>query len=116
MDLQSCGPPLALGSTCSEAVEPVRKPGVIVLAGGESRRMGMEKGLVPFQGKPMVAHVLAAAAAWGLKEFSSSRRSCPRSSFWPMLAWALAKEVYAALSEWAEEAMDAPAVAAVGGR
>jgi DNA (cytosine-5)-methyltransferase 1 len=34
----------------------------------------------------------------------------------PMLAWALAKEVYAALSEWAEEAMDAPAVAAVGGR
>ena len=64
MDLQSCGPPLASGSTCSEAVEPVRKPGVIVLAGGESRRMGMEKGLVPFQGKPMVAHVLAAAAAW----------------------------------------------------
>lgn len=34
----------------------------------------------------------------------------------PMLAWALAKEVYAALSEWADEAMDAPAVAAVGGR
>lgn len=31
----------------------------IVLAGGMGRRMGgMDKGLLPFQGKPMVAHVL----------------------------------------------------------
>ena len=32
----------------------------IILAGGQSKRMGTEKGLVPFLGKPMIEHVLEA--------------------------------------------------------
>ena len=36
------------------------KIGAIVLAGGQSSRMGSEKGLVPFCGKPMVQWVLEA--------------------------------------------------------
>jgi molybdenum cofactor guanylyltransferase len=34
--------------------------GGIILAGGKSSRMGSEKGLVDFQGKPMVAWIIAA--------------------------------------------------------
>jgi molybdenum cofactor guanylyltransferase len=34
----------------------------IILAGGNSSRMGQEKGLVPFLGKPMIAHGLEAVA------------------------------------------------------
>ena len=32
----------------------------IVLAGGHSRRMGRDKALIEFQGKPLIAHVIAA--------------------------------------------------------
>jgi molybdopterin-guanine dinucleotide biosynthesis protein A len=32
----------------------------IILAGGMSKRMGTEKGLIPFLGKPMIEHVLEA--------------------------------------------------------
>ncbi|MCF8258785.1 MAG: molybdenum cofactor guanylyltransferase [Flavobacteriales bacterium] len=34
----------------------------IILAGGKSSRMGQDKGLMPFRGKPMVQHVIDAAA------------------------------------------------------
>lgn len=37
-------------------------PGVIVLSGGFSKRMGQEKGLVHFKGKPMIEHTLEKAA------------------------------------------------------
>jgi len=35
---------------------------IIVLSGGFSSRMGMEKGLVPFKGKPLIEHVLTTAS------------------------------------------------------
>jgi molybdopterin-guanine dinucleotide biosynthesis protein A len=34
---------------------------VLILAGGKSTRMGQDKGLMEFNGKPMVAHVIDAA-------------------------------------------------------
>lgn len=39
---------------------------LFVLAGGRSSRMGQDKGLVPLQGRPMVAHLLAALAPLAL--------------------------------------------------
>ena len=37
-----------------------------VLAGGKSSRMGEDKGLIPFQGRPMIAHVLETLEKTGL--------------------------------------------------
>jgi len=36
----------------------------VVLAAGESKRMGEQKLLLPFHGRPMIEHVLEAAAEW----------------------------------------------------
>ena len=41
----------------------MKKIGAVILAAGLARRMGEQKLLLPFGGKPLVAHVLATAAA-----------------------------------------------------
>ncbi|MFC4159056.1 molybdenum cofactor guanylyltransferase MobA [Chitinimonas lacunae] len=39
----------------------------LILCGGEGKRMGgIDKGLLPFLGRPLVAHVLALASSWPL--------------------------------------------------
>jgi molybdopterin-guanine dinucleotide biosynthesis protein A len=40
--------------------EPASTVSGIILAGGQSRRMGRDKALIDFQGKPLIAHVIAA--------------------------------------------------------
>lgn len=47
---------------------------VAVLAGGRSRRMGDDKGLVPLDGRPMVEHVLAAVSGLGEETFLITNR------------------------------------------
>ena len=42
--------------------------GAIVLAGGQSRRMGQDKGLMFLNGKPMISHVLNAIKESGINE------------------------------------------------
>lgn len=37
---------------------------IVILAAGAARRMGSQKLLLPIDGRPMIAHVLAAAAGW----------------------------------------------------
>jgi CTP:molybdopterin cytidylyltransferase MocA len=37
---------------------------IVILAAGAARRMGSPKLLLPIDGRPMIAHVLEAAAAW----------------------------------------------------
>jgi molybdenum cofactor cytidylyltransferase len=39
---------------------------IVILAAGTARRMGSQKLLLPIDGRPMIAHVLAAAAGWPL--------------------------------------------------
>jgi molybdenum cofactor guanylyltransferase len=38
-----------------------------ILAGGKSSRMGTEKGLIPFRGKPLIQHLIATLAELGIK-------------------------------------------------
>lgn len=40
---------------------------VFILAGGKSRRMGMDKGLVHYNGQPMIAHILKVMEEFELK-------------------------------------------------
>jgi molybdenum cofactor cytidylyltransferase len=37
---------------------------IVILAAGAARRMGRQKLLLPIDGRPMIAHVIAAAAGW----------------------------------------------------
>jgi molybdenum cofactor cytidylyltransferase len=37
---------------------------IVILAAGAARRMGGQKLLLPIDGRPMIAHVIAAAAGW----------------------------------------------------
>jgi molybdenum cofactor guanylyltransferase len=58
------------------------EPGAVgfVLAGGQSRRMGTDKALVEFKGRPLIAHALDLVRAAGLPVFISGARS-PLQSF-----------------------------------
>lgn len=42
------------------AYDHTSRPSGIILAGGKSRRMGREKGLIEFDGRPLIAHVINA--------------------------------------------------------
>jgi molybdenum cofactor guanylyltransferase len=46
--------------------QPVADAAGFVLAGGQSRRMGIDKALLEFGGRPLVAHAIAILAAAGL--------------------------------------------------
>jgi molybdopterin-guanine dinucleotide biosynthesis protein A len=51
----------------------------VILAGGRSRRMGGEdKGLLPYQGRPMIAHVLAAVSTRVDAIFINANRNLER--------------------------------------
>jgi molybdenum cofactor guanylyltransferase len=55
-----------------------------VLAGGQSRRMGTDKALVEFSGRPLIAHVLDLVRGAGLPVFIAGARS-PLESFAPVV-------------------------------
>ncbi len=55
-----------------------------VLAGGQSSRMGTDKALVEFRGRPLVAHALDLLRAAGLPVFIAGARS-PLASFAPVI-------------------------------
>ena len=55
-----------------------------VLAGGQSRRMGTDKALVEFRGRPLVAHALDLVRAAGLPVFIAGARS-PIESYAPVV-------------------------------
>ena len=55
-----------------------------VLAGGESSRMGQDKALLTFAGKPLIAHALAILSAAGLQPAIAGARSA-LSSFAPVV-------------------------------
>ncbi len=47
----------------------------IILAGGESSRMGVDKGLIPYRGKPFVQHIIEALQPWVGEIIIASGRS-----------------------------------------
>src|SRR5262249_15063317 len=51
----------------------------LVLAGGQPRRMGTDKALVEFGGRPLVAHAVGILEAVGLKVFIAGARADARS-------------------------------------
>jgi molybdopterin-guanine dinucleotide biosynthesis protein A len=55
-----------------------------VLAGGQSRRMGTDKALVEFRGRPLVAHAVDLLCAVGLPVFIAGARS-PLESYAPVI-------------------------------
>lgn len=59
-----------------------KEPGAVgfVLAGGQSRRMGADKALVEFQGRPLISHALDLVRAAGLPVSIAGARS-PLESF-----------------------------------
>ena len=54
---------------------------VAILAGGQSSRMGQDKGLVPLDGRPMIQYVLDAVADLGAETFLVSNRPQAYSQF-----------------------------------
>lgn len=49
---------------------------ILVLAGGQGKRMmGLDKGLQPFQGKPLIAHILEEIALYTTDIFISANRN-----------------------------------------
>ncbi len=55
-----------------------------ILAGGQSRRMGTDKALVEFRGRPLLAHAVDIVRAAGLPVFIAGARS-PLESFAPVV-------------------------------
>jgi molybdenum cofactor guanylyltransferase len=54
-----------------------------VLAGGQSTRMGTEKSLIEFEGRPLIAHAVGILAAAGLPPFIAGARAEVRSRLEP---------------------------------
>lgn len=67
-----------LGFETRECIEPAAV--AFILAGGRSRRMGTDKALVEFKGRPLISHALDLVRAAGLPAFIAGARS-PLESF-----------------------------------
>ena len=59
----------------SETREPEHNAVGFVLAGGQSARMGADKALVEFRGRPLIAHALDILAAAGVPAFIAGART-----------------------------------------
>lgn len=55
--------------------------GAIILAGGKSRRMGSDKGLVLFKGKPMILHTIENILRSGIKDILIISKNCEYQKF-----------------------------------
>ncbi|WP_320672153.1 molybdenum cofactor guanylyltransferase [Patulibacter defluvii] len=58
-------------------MEPRRQPPVAILAGGAARRMGAPKASALLDGRPLLAHALAAVAAAGLRAVVLAKDNTP---------------------------------------
>ena len=77
--------PLHRGDLGSETWECREADAVaFILAGGQSRRMGKDKALVEFRGRPLVAHALDLVRSAGLPVFIAGAHS-PLESFGPVV-------------------------------
>jgi len=63
--------------------EPDVEAAGFVLAGGQSSRMGTEKSLVDFDGRPLIAHAIGILATAGLRVFLAGARAEARSRLEP---------------------------------
>jgi molybdopterin-guanine dinucleotide biosynthesis protein A len=62
---------------------PRSAPLVAILAGGQSRRMGRDKALVSWRGRPLLAHMVATARAAGASEVVISGDPAKYAAFGP---------------------------------
>jgi molybdopterin-guanine dinucleotide biosynthesis protein A len=64
-------------SIVGSMIDALRKPIGAILAGGRSKRMGGDKALTDFNGRPMIAHVAAAIKKAGCEPLVVGRASVP---------------------------------------
>lgn len=58
--------------------------GAVILAGGESKRMGRDKAWVEFSGRPLIAHAVDKITALGVREIFISGRAGQDFSAWKL--------------------------------